>query len=164
MDMMMQPPASARPGTVLSPPVTVRVRVPRDGVSDEEDLSELGQLFAVAALIKTDANGNAASRPAVLTGQRFADSVRPFSNDRVNGHVQESAGSRPLGYVSFPNLVIRQEGTYRIRIALIRMGNPGLSLASQGASNMETIDSEPITVWRDAHDVPTSRREVSEGE
>jgi hypothetical protein len=54
-----------------------------------------------------------------------------------------------VGYMRFPDLVIRQAGTYRIRITLIRLRNsasdPPVSSAGNGAS-VQVVDSNTIVV------------------
>ena len=56
---------------------------------------------------------------------------------------------RGVGYMRFPELVIRQPGTYRIRITLIRIRNsssdPPAASATGGVS-VQAVDSNPIVV------------------
>jgi hypothetical protein len=71
-----------------------------------------------------------------LTGPQLADSVHTPSREEADYNV--------MGYISFPELVIRTPGTYQIRITLMRIGAPGIE--DRGAITLHTIDSQQIAV------------------
>lgn len=106
---------------------------PDDAVVDSPNL------VAVAALIPGP-NSTVSSDPNVLNnllaGRRI-DSVHPFADDEADGSIasMDMAGSQGVGYVSFPDLAVRQAGTYRIRITLLRFG-----------AAVQVVDSSPIVV------------------
>ena len=83
----------------------------------------------------------------VLTGQKLVDSVHPVPREHTLRDIESNRG-RAIGYFSFPNLAIRQEGIFRIRITLIRVsamiGECGDSL--QGGLSIHTVDSSPVVV------------------
>jgi hypothetical protein len=87
---------------------------------------------------------------ALLAGRIF-DSIHPFADDEADGSIasMEMADPYGVGYMRFPDLSIRQPGTYRIRITLIRIRNsasdPPVSSAGNGAS-VQVVDSNTITV------------------
>lgn len=150
--MIVQPPSTARLGAALRPPVTVRLRTVNGETAGEADNAETANLLAVATLTADSFNDSASpiDPNSLLEGRRF-DSIHPFiGDDDLHGH--ETAETRGVGYVSFPNLVIRQEGTYRIRVTLIkvRSATGETSLASPGGSSVQVIDSNPIIVEQNA--------------
>lgn len=152
MDMIVQPPSTARLGAALRPPVTVRLRTANGETAGEADNAETANLLAVATLTADSFNdsANPIDPNSLLEGRRF-DSIHPFiGDDDLHGH--ETAETRSVGYVSFPDLVIRQEGTYRIRVTLIKVQSATneTPLASPGGSSVQVIDSNPITVERNA--------------
>ena len=57
--------------------------------------------------------------------------------DEEDGFIasMDVAGSQGVRYMSFPDLVVRQAGTYRIRITLLRTGTA-----------VQVVDSNPIIV------------------
>jgi hypothetical protein len=55
----------------------------------------------------------------------------------------DMAGPQGVGYMRFPDLVIRQVGTYRIRITLVRM--PTSNPSGSGVT-IQIVDSNPIVV------------------
>lgn len=151
MDVVLQPPQTARAGYPLGGSIIVRLRTtnadPDDAIADSTNL------VAVATLIPAPYS-TATTDPAVLNnllaGRRF-DSIHPFSDDEADGHIgsMEMDDPQGVGYMHFPELTIRQAGTYQIRITLIRIRNsnsdPPVASASGGAS-IHTVDSNPIIV------------------
>lgn len=151
MDVILQPPQTARAGYPLAGSIIVRLRTtntdPDDAVADS------GNLVAVATLIPGP-NSTASSDPAILNsllvGRRFV-SIHPFSDDAADGSIgsMEMDDPRGVGFMLFNELVIRQAGCYRIRITLIRIRNsssdPPASSPAGGAS-VQIVDSNPIMV------------------
>lgn len=151
MDVVLQPPATARAGQPLTGSIIVRLRAV--DTDPDEAIADSGNLVAVAALVPgPDSTGS--TDPVVLNtllgGRRF-DSIRPFSDDEADGFIgsMEMDDPRGVGFMSFNELVIRQPGVYRIRITLIRIRNsssdPPVASAAGGAS-IEMVDSNPIVV------------------
>lgn len=133
MEVVVEPPAESRPGAALYPLIVVRVRR-REGVNDAPDLSELW-----ASVFVTCENGFevlAPPRTDLLTGT-LVNSVH---------QVFEEEGE--TGYVSFPGLTIRQPGSYRIRICLIRMeASRGSTNASfESGVNFQTAHSRVVRI------------------
>jgi hypothetical protein len=150
MDIVVQPPRSARVGQPLPGSIVVRLRTtnadPEDAVADSTNL------YAVATLVP--GNSAAPTDPSVLNtlllGRRF-DSIHPFADDEADGSIasMDMADSNGVGYMRFPDLVIRQAGTYRVRITLIRIRNaaPDHTVSSAGNSTyVQVVDSDLIVV------------------
>lgn len=129
MDVVAQPPRSARPGQALRATVTIRLR--RSHAAPDSDLED-GRLLVVATLVTRGADGaDVPVGPDALTGPRLFDNIHPVEED--------SEGV--VGYASFPDLAIRHEGMYKIRIALIRVnGTHG--------ETMQIVDTQSIVVGR----------------
>ncbi|KZM22310.1 hypothetical protein ST47_g6574 [Ascochyta rabiei] len=137
MDFIVQPPRSARVGHTIPGSIIVRLRTtntyPDDAVVDSPNL------MAVAALVPGPSS-TASSDPNVLNtllaGHRI-DSIHPFADDEADGSIasMDMAGSQGVGYMRFPDLAVRQAGTYRIRITLLRFG-----------SAVQVVDSSPVVV------------------
>jgi hypothetical protein len=130
-------PREVRAGFPLDAPFTVRVDGQQQSPYAENPDAESGRLMAVATLVASDQHGLLTPVNAgILTGPQLADTVHPES----------STGT--LGYVSFPDLVIRSPGTFRVRVTLLRMSatmHAGQS-SLQGATSLASIDSEPVVV------------------
>jgi hypothetical protein len=151
MDILVQPPSTAWAGHNIGGNIIVRLRITDDYLNDA--IADSTNLVAIATLVR-DSNWPGSRDPNVLntllTGRRF-DSIHPFSDDEADGSISSMEMSHPrgVGYMRFPELVIRQAGTYRIRITLIRIRNSSSDApapsASAGAS-VQIVDSNPITV------------------
>jgi hypothetical protein len=151
MDVVLQPPQTARAGYPLAGSIIVRLRTtntdPDDAITDSTNL------VAVATLVPGP-NSTGSTDPGVLNtllaGRRF-DSIHPFSDDAADGSIasMEMDDGRGVGFMHFNELVIRQAGSYRIRITLVRIRNspsePPASSPAGGAS-VQIVDSNPILV------------------
>lgn len=151
MDIVVQPPRTARVGQTIPGSIVVRLRTtntdPDDAIADSINL------VALATLIP---GPNFAGSPdpnvlnSILVGQKF-DSIHPFSDDEADGSIASMDMDDPngVGYMHFPDLSIRQAGTYRIRITLIRIrhsaSDPPVSSVGNG-STIHVVDSTPIVV------------------
>ncbi|KAF2134853.1 hypothetical protein P153DRAFT_427473 [Dothidotthia symphoricarpi CBS 119687] len=143
MDVVVQPPRTARVGQVIPGSLIVQLRTtnadPDDAVADSPNF------VAVATLIPGP-NSTASTDPSVLNqllaGRRF-DSIHPFADDEADGSItsMDMADPRGVGYMRFPDLVIRQAGTFRLRITLLRTGSAG------SGSAVQIVDSNPIVVY-----------------
>jgi hypothetical protein len=136
MDVLVQPPPSVRAGRHLTPVLMVRLRSLQQGLDEDED--DAAHLLAVATLVAEHADKTHEELQNALAGRRF-DSIHPFTDETE---------SRGVGYASFPDLVIRDEGVYRIRVTLIKVRNAegGASPIPDGGSNVHAVETNPITV------------------
>ena len=137
LDPVNRLPREVRAGFPLDAPFTIRVDGQRHSSYGGNVDAESGHLMAVATLVESDQHGSLTPVNAgILTGPQLADTVHP----------EPSTGT--LGYVSFPDLVIRSPGTFRVRVTLLRMSatvHAGHS-SFQGATSLVSIDSEPVVV------------------
>jgi hypothetical protein len=150
MDIVVQPPRSARAGQALPGCMIVRLRT--TNADPDDAVADCANLVAVATLIP--GNSTAPADPntlnAILVGRRF-DSIHSFADDEADGSIasMDMADPQGVGYMRFPDLVIRQAGTFRIRITLIRIRNsasdPPVSSAGNGAS-VQVVDSNTVVV------------------
>ncbi|KAL6705725.1 hypothetical protein ACN47E_006514 [Coniothyrium glycines] len=151
MDIVVQPPRTARVGQNMPGSIVVRLRTtnahPDDAVADSINL------VAFATLVPGP-NSTGSTDPNVLNtllAGRRVDSIHPFSDDEADGSIASMDMADPygVGYVHFPELSIRQAGTYRIRITLIRIrpsaSDPPVATSGNG-STVHIIDSNPIVV------------------
>jgi hypothetical protein len=139
LDPVNQLPREIRAGLPLESPFTLRVRRQRETTPRGSLDQESGRLMAVATLVANEGDGSSTQvDPGILTGPQLADTVHPVP----------STGT--LGYVSFPYLVIRAPGTFRIRVTLLRMNASAhagqAASAMQGATSLVSIESEPVVV------------------
>lgn len=120
--------------------------------ADPDDDPPNQYLFAVASLIPGP-NSNAPTNPDMLTtllGGRIFDSIQPFADDEADGSIasMDIADPHGVGYLRFPDLVIRQAGIYRIRITLMRVPYTASTPAPSSEDNRPVfvVDSNPILV------------------
>ena len=151
MDILVQPPSTAWAGHNIGGIIIVRLRITDDHLNDA--ITDSSNLVAVATLVR-DNNWAGSRDPNVLnnllTGRRY-DSVQPFSDDEADGSISSMEMSHPrgVGYMRFPELAIRQAGTYRIRITLIRIRNSSSDAPAPpaaGSTSVHMVDSNPIIV------------------
>ncbi|KAI4674478.1 uncharacterized protein J4E88_008213 [Alternaria novae-zelandiae] len=145
------PPRTARVGQTLPGSIVVRLRT--TNADTDEAVADSTNLVAVAALVpgpNTPASVDTNALNALLTGRVF-DSIHPFNDDEADGSIasMDMADPHGVGYMRFPELVIRQAGTYRIRITLIRIRSsatdPPVTSAGNGLA-VHVVDSNPIVV------------------
>ncbi|KAF2681499.1 hypothetical protein K458DRAFT_433654 [Lentithecium fluviatile CBS 122367] len=151
MDIIVQPPSSARAGYSMNGTIIVRLRT--TNAHPDDAIVDSGNLVAVASLVPGP-NSSVSHDPNVLNSLlagRYVDNIHPFSDDEADGSIasMELDDPRGVGYMRFSELVIRQAGTYRIRITLVRIRNsssdpPVSSFA--GGSSVQIVDSNPIVV------------------
>ena len=163
MEIAVQPPATARPGTRLYPPITIRLRI-RDAHTGEEidGREQLGRLWALASVVEEDSQ--AELRPSgtyVLTGN-LVDSAHPLYDEGDSPGVdQESSATtaaetypvNTLGsYLTFPGLVLNETGNFRIRITLTRMESRGTSMtaAQEGGITLGEVRSRIVRIGDDS--------------
>jgi hypothetical protein len=150
MDIVVQPPRSARVGQTLPGSMVVRLRT--TNTDPEDAVADSANLVAVATLVP--GNSTTPADPSVLRALlagRIFDSIHPFADDEADGSIasMDMADPHGVGYMRFPDLCIRQAGTYRIRITLIRIRNsasdPPVSSVGNGAA-VQVVDSNIIVV------------------
>ncbi|KAK8204893.1 hypothetical protein HDK77DRAFT_313992 [Phyllosticta capitalensis] len=126
MDVIDQPPSSVRLGQALRP-IQIRLRSRSNSAASIHD----GHLVAFVSLITRGSDGSDAPVGSdVLRGRHGLASSIQIADDNDD-----------VGYASFSELSIRQEGTYRIRINLIKVDG------GQGEV-MQVVDSRAIVVGR----------------
>lgn len=137
----IQPPTQTRPGIPLYPPVAARLS------SETSVFDELSQTWAVATLVHKQ------SGEVLYDGLcgRVADSAHPLpeqTNERSSGSRSSSTSrnERDRAYFYFPDLVINEPGSYRIRVSLMRMDVAEDASSSGVVYVRETIDSRSIIV------------------
>jgi len=139
MDIVVQPPPTARAGYPLSGSVIVRLRTTN---ADPHD-TDSSNLAGVATLVP-EPNSTGSRDPVQLAG-RFFESIRGFSDDAADGSIASMEMDHPggVGYMLFNQLVIRNPGCYRIKITLLRiqMSNP-----QAGGVSVHEVVSNPIVV------------------
>ncbi|KAK5115666.1 hypothetical protein LTR62_000755 [Meristemomyces frigidus] len=153
LNIIGQPQRSIALGQTIDSSVLVSLRFPA-GTPAPNALAaatDTSTLFAVCSLLTENRSGDRVPlEPGLLTGQKLFDSVHSVPND----YAVRAAGQEPcrvvLGYFSFPELLIRQAGTYRIRTTLLQMGAGGNS----GGQSVLAVDSEPVKVERRVEGAP----------
>jgi len=150
MDIVVQPPRSAHAGQTLDGTIIVRLRT--TNADPEDTAADFANLYAVATLIP--GNSAAPADPSflntILAGRRF-ESIHSFADDEADGSIasMDMADPNGVGYFRFPDLIVRQPGTYRIRITLVRVpssvSEAPVSPNSSG-SFLHVVDSNPIMV------------------
>jgi hypothetical protein len=89
-----------------------------------------------------------------LSGQQMSDSVHPIPEDCAERLARSQPYRVALGYFSFPALLIRQSGSFRLRVSLIKIS----SSPSGGGSMVISVDSDSIKVERRHHRSSSLRR------
>lgn len=133
---------------VLGTPIDISAVVSFISSKSDAETVDPSPLLAVASLISENAKGERIQLdPQSLSGPKVIDNIHPLSASDVQAMMRSEvlANRSVLGYVSFPGLVIRQVGAYRIRITLLKMGDEVGNLA---ARSLLGIDSEVVRVER----------------
>jgi hypothetical protein len=136
LDFVVRPPNEVQAGFAISPAVTLQVRTVRRGPSAAPPDRSLHQYFTVVSLLQLYDDGDIDhASPGILAGHQLADSIH------APDHATFTLNSPDiLGYVSFPNLVIRSPGTFRLRTSLMKVGSSG------GSRFLHSEDSGIIVV------------------
>lgn len=153
LEFIGQPPGGVALGMPVETSVMISLRLPSPDRTISADSIETSRLFAVASLVADNRSGDRVPLEAgIMTGQKMFDSVHSIPDECA----EQLANNRPcrlvLGYFSFPDLLIRQSGTYRIRTTLIKTASSG----DGGASSIINVDSETFKVER--RSIATPRR------
>lgn len=153
LDIIGQPPRVFPLGMEIETSAMVSLRFPSADRAADSGHVDTSRLFAVASLVADTRSGERVPvESGSLTGQKLFDSVHAIPEE----HVATMARSQPcrlaLGYFTFPGLLVRQYGSYRIRITLVQM--PASGSSQQGATSLLAVDSEPIKVERRPTNAP----------
>ncbi|KXL47167.1 hypothetical protein M433DRAFT_400618 [Acidomyces richmondensis BFW] len=131
-------------GAPVETSVMVSLRMPTPNMATNAGNIDTSKLFAVTSLVTDGRSGDRMALEAgLLTGQKMFDSVHPMPVECAERLASREPCRLVLGYSTFPGLVIRQPGNYRIRTTLIKMNCTG----GMGTS-IVAIDSDPIKVER----------------
>lgn len=151
MDIIVQPPSVARAGYSINGTVIVLLRTTNP--NPNEVIGDASNLVATASLIP-EPGSTASTDPNVLhqlLAGRRCEIIHTLADDEADGSIasMELNDPRAVGYMRFTDLAIRQAGTYRIRITLIRIRNsssdPPVASVTGGVS-VQIVDSNPIVV------------------
>jgi len=153
MNILIEPPNQIRPGHLLSPPLILRLDQPPCEHSQAPSPNDPTLLWAVVSLFSADSETPIAPPQIDLLLGNPVDSVHPLAPE-IPG--------REVGFVSFPDLSIREPGRYRLQISLIRMNSVGPSSNAppfEGGTNMQHTFTRVINVDPEAE--PPSLGELS---
>ena len=145
LDVIGQPTRAIVFGQTVETSVMVSLRCSSPEMVARYQDMDTSRLMGVVSLVSDSRSGERTPvECGTLTGQKMFDSVHECPD-----HITESlARSQPcrvaLGYLTFPQLLIRQPGSYRLRVTLIKMGSSG----SSGGSTVLATDSESVRVER----------------
>ncbi|KAK1082093.1 hypothetical protein LTR33_004165 [Friedmanniomyces endolithicus] len=154
LDVIGQPPVGIALGIPVETSVMISLRLPSADRSITASSIDTSRLFAVASLVADNRTGgeHVPLEAGIMTGQQMFDSVHPIPDECAERLANNEPCRLVLGYFSFPQMLIRQSGAYRIRTTLIKMSTSG----EGGGSSVLAIDSEPIKVER--RSIATPRR------
>ncbi|CAK4034868.1 Hypothetical predicted protein [Lecanosticta acicola] len=148
LDVIGQPQRSIVFGATVETSVMVSLKCPSPDAVAQYSNMDTSRLMAVVSLVADTRSGERMQlENGTLTGQKMFDSVHPIPESVADSLARSQACRLALGYVSFPSLLIRQPGTYRLRVTLIKMGS---SSSSSGGASVACTDSESIKVERRA--------------
>lgn len=157
LDVIAQPPRGVALGMPVETSVMISLRLPSSDRANNTASVDTSRLFAVASLIADRSSGDLVPLEAgIMTGQKMFDSVHAIPDECAEQLASDQPCRLVLGYFSFPDLLIRQSGTYRIRTTLVKMSSSG----SGGGSSMLAVDSEPIKVERRSTATPRRHQRV----
>lgn len=145
LDVIGQPARGIQLGVPVETSVLVSLRLPSADYAFSANGVDTSGLLAMISLVADTRTGERMPLEAgSLTGQKLYDSVHPIPEECATTLARNQPGRVVLGYFSFPGLIIRQSGTYRIQTTLIKMS----SAADAGATSLLAVDSDPIKVER----------------
>lgn len=142
-----QPPRGIALGMPVETSVMISLVLPSPDMTVSADSVDTSRLFAVASLVADSRSGERIPLEAgILTGQKMFDSVHSMPRESAARLSNNQPCRLVLGYFSFPDLLVRQSGTYRLRTTLVKTGDT----PDSGASSILAVDSEAIKVERPA--------------
>lgn len=144
MDIIGQPARSIVFGQTVETSVMVSLRCPSPEMVASCRNMDTSRLMGVVSLVADTRGGErVAVECGTLTGQKMFDSVHDVPEEVAESLARSQPRRLALGYFTFPQLLIRQPGAYRLRVTLIKQ-------SSAGGSSVIAIDSESIKVERRA--------------
>ena len=112
MDVIVQPPRLVAPGTVLDPPLVVRLEGdPGTKVPSPDER----RLFSVATLTNESTIESLESPHWSLMDGNRVGSLQTLARDDESA---PTSNHQELGFFSFPDIAIRKPGLYRLRVDL----------------------------------------------
>jgi hypothetical protein len=136
LEVAVQPPAVAKAGVPLYPPLVVRVHIYDASGHEIPGEDELSGLFAQAALYRESGNPPPLAPPDmyILSGRLS------MSLDLLNEPCTAPSHGVPLSqlqgsYVLFPDITINRPGSYRLGVSLFRVEG-GRRMLSSNAGTM----------------------------
>ncbi|KAK4502574.1 hypothetical protein PRZ48_006000 [Zasmidium cellare] len=146
LDVIGQPQRNIIFGSTVETSVMVSLKVPSPDMVAQYRSLDTSRLMAVISLVADTRGGERMPiECGTLTGQKMFDTVHPVPVECAESLARSQPCRLTLGYFSFPSLLIRQPGTYRLRVTLIKMSSAG---ASSGGSSIAAADSDSIKVER----------------
>ncbi|KAI5361842.1 Putative Velvet domain-containing protein [Septoria linicola] len=145
LDVIGQPSRSIVFGQTVETSVMVSLRCPSPEMVARYQDMDTSRLMGVVSLVADSRSGERVPvECGTLTGQKMFDSVHECPDDIAASLARSQPCRLALGYLTFPQLLIRQPGSYRLRVSLIKMGGAGTS----GGTTVLAADSESIKVER----------------
>lgn len=145
MQIIIQPPREARPGDILSPPLTICLRTLEDSEEAERLMEDLGNYWASISVVSEDGMIALAPPSTTLMSGTLVDSVR---------EADQTEDERETGYLLFQNVSIHQRGNFRLRVSLMQMSSRdpasnacGSDTRSSGAINIGSVVTHVIHVY-----------------
>lgn len=146
LDIIGQPQRNIIFGATVETSVMVSLKVPSPDMAAQYRSLDTSRLIAVISLVADTRSGERMPiECGNLTGQKMFDTVHPVPTEIAESLARSQPCRLALGYFSFPSLLIRQSGTFRLRVTLIKMSSAG---ASSGGSSITAVDSDSIKVER----------------
>ncbi|KAI9799937.1 MAG: hypothetical protein M1825_004308 [Sarcosagium campestre] len=157
MKILTEPPEETTAGSVLRPPFAIELRMSQTVDTHVDPTVDRQLLWGFVALMIDDGDDPAevASKLELLGGtlvdsphQTSENDQRLYGGDAIDGFPAPLPPEFRGTYLMFPDLRIREPGTYRIRVTLMKISdvNSGTSAVSQGALGLEDIVSRQIRV------------------
>ncbi|KAF2716525.1 hypothetical protein K431DRAFT_289307 [Polychaeton citri CBS 116435] len=152
LDVIEQPLRHVVLGSTIDISVLISLRTSERGLSAHG--LDTSRLLAVTSLVSDNRQGDRVPLEAgTMTGQKMFDSVHPIPEHCSEGMDRNQPCRTALGYSSFPGLLVRQPGIYRVRTTLISM-----SASSPGGTSVAMVDSDVIKVERRPGNTRRSQR------
>ncbi|SMQ49425.1 unnamed protein product [Zymoseptoria tritici ST99CH_3D7] len=145
LDVIGQPPQNIVYGTSVETSVLLSLRLPSPELAARYANADTSRLLAIVSLVEESRSGERKPMESgTLTSQQMSDSVHPIPEEYAETLARSQPDRAHLGYFTFPALLIRQPGLFRLRVTLIQV----CPSASGGGSTVAAVDSESIKVER----------------
>lgn len=145
LDVIAQPERGVVLGMLVHTSIMISLRLPAPDRSANAGIIDTSGLFAVVSLLAENRSGERVPlENGVMTSQKMFDSVHAIPDEYAERFTSNQPCRLALGYFSFPDLLIRQVGTYRIRVTLVKIDAAG----GDGGSSVLSVDSDVVKVDR----------------